>query len=131
MNHYSGFTFLEILVSLFLLSIALFGLDVIHLRTLRDTQSAWYFSLATLQLNNLSEQLHAMHSESELAAIIQEWNMQNQNVLPKGRGSVVKNSATYQVTIAWGNDSAPCTHNHIDISGCLREDIPLAVHSLN
>lgn len=110
-----GFNLIEILISLFIISLALLGLDAISIHTLRDTKTTYYFNAAIQQLNNLIEQLN-ITSQDELQNILNNWNKQNQEILPHGHGAIINNRAI----IYWGNyPQTNCEKNTIGTSGCL------------
>ncbi|HLB42192.1 MAG TPA: hypothetical protein VJN02_04970 [Gammaproteobacteria bacterium] len=115
-----GFSFIEILISLFILSLALLGLDAIHLSTLREVKSAYYFSIAIQQLNNMIERLSIANREN-LIEEERRWNIQNQHALPQGHGIILASHLNYQLSIFWGkNELSICDKNTIGTSGCLR-----------
>ncbi|HVE44126.1 MAG TPA: prepilin-type N-terminal cleavage/methylation domain-containing protein [Gammaproteobacteria bacterium] len=115
-----GFTFIEILISLVLLSLLFLMVDTLQAITLRKSYSAYYFSVATQQLHNMAQQLPADHIDAQTNI----WNMQNASVLPQGRGYVRQNHAHYLIDIFWGKDSQEsCEKNKLGLSGCLRKTV--------
>ncbi len=118
MTHQAGISFIEILVSLFLLSLFLLGLDAMALTGWREAQAAYYVTVANQQLHNLTERLQVNHQVTEEVA---RWNVQNQAVLPRGKGSVSGISPARVATISWGKENnSTCQKNKIGTSGCLR-----------
>jgi len=81
----SGFSFIELLVSLLLLSIALLGLDLTEITALRSTREAYFLSVATQQLENAENRLRVNH---QISAVLPIWNQQNQILLPEGHGEI-------------------------------------------
>ena len=116
----NGFTLLEVLISLFILSILLLGLDAMQLAALREAESAYYLSVATQQLNNMLERLQITKNDS-LSDQQQQWNQQNQMVLPNGRGVISGEYPHIKLAIYWGDESAgACEKDKIGQSGCLQ-----------
>jgi prepilin-type N-terminal cleavage/methylation domain-containing protein len=115
-----GFTLLELLISLTILSIALLGLDAAQLTSLHKLKSAYYFSVAAQQL----DRMHAILSvipDNDLTTALTTWNNQNQSVLPQGRGVLENRYPTPVISIFWGNTSAnECVKPTIGQSGCLK-----------
>lgn len=121
----SGFSFIEVLVSLLILSMMLLGLDASEYFAVRENRNAYFFSIATLQLQSMVERLKTLGTATGLDNQILIWNNQNQTVLPQGRGYISGQFPTYTITLFWGNEngSAICEENHGDFSGCLHEQI--------
>lgn len=119
MNQYLGFSLIEILISLFIISMMLLGFDAVQLTSLREMKSAYYFSVATQQLTVMAEQLHA-YQEGNLDKPLRSWNKQNKDVLPQGRGTITGIYPTFLLAIFWGNmPSEICYKDKIGQSGCL------------
>lgn len=128
MTIHKGYTLLEVVISLFLLSIAFLGLNVMHLRALHDIKTADYFVTANRQLINLKERLSTIQSDRELPEILNHWNQENRLSFPQGFGTVSGQFPDYDVTLFWGNKHILCTQNHIELSGCLREHLHVVSH---
>ncbi len=121
MHKYQGASLIEILVSLFLLSIMLFGLDALGLVVLHETKNAYYLAVAEQQMFNMIEQIHAAKNIDISSALIQ-WNKQNKQLLPQGIGEI---KGPY-LSIYWGSfPDYSCSKNKIGESGCLQADIKL------
>ena len=97
----TGFTLLEILISLFLLSLILLGLDAMQIYALRENRAAFYFLTAENQIDAMIERLYALNTQENLAEQINIWNQQNQEVLPLGKGSVSGYFPSYTLKIEW------------------------------
>jgi prepilin-type N-terminal cleavage/methylation domain-containing protein len=78
-----GFSFLELLFALLILSIALLGTVSIASKALVLNHDAYLYSIADLQLINLYERAKVHVATNEFA----EWNQVNAELLPKGQGT--------------------------------------------
>jgi Tfp pilus assembly protein PilV len=115
----AGSSFIEIIISMFLISLMLLGLDAMHIMALREAKSSYYFSVAMQQLLNMSERLHSS-DENDLTEQIAEWNKQNTVVLPDGRGVVSGRYPGIRVEVFWGdNKQHMCRANKIGLTGCV------------
>jgi prepilin-type N-terminal cleavage/methylation domain-containing protein len=111
-----GFTFIEILISLMLLSLLLISIDATQLTALRETETAYDFSAAVNQIQNLKAQLAAGIDPQTLAA----WNVQNANILPSGAGTFSNN----KIAVFWGEyKTLTCEKIELGPSGCVFENI--------
>lgn len=120
MRYQTGTSFIEILVSLSLLSLMLLGLDATEVISLQETKSDYYFSAAKQQVHVMMEKLQTIPNQTALNNFIPVWNNQNQSTLPQGRGLVSGTYPHYAITIFWGNKTeSSCIKNHIGLSGCL------------
>lgn len=119
MQNHSGTTFLEILISLFILSSILLGLDALQLTAWQKTKAEYYLSIASEQLISMSERIYAS-SENEIDTQFHRWNQQNQFLLPHGTGSISGTYPTYTITINWGViNEHDCNKPTTGTSGCL------------
>lgn len=124
-----GFTLLEILVAIVVLSLGLLGLAGLQAASLTNNQTAHYRSIATQQAYDISERMRANllgvsgGSYNNLAAIIPadpdcianvcapaqiaaadhaQWNSNNRDMLPGGSGTVASGAnGTFTITITW------------------------------
>jgi|GEM_PF-3611090 len=111
----SGLTFIEVLVSLFLLSVMILSLAAVQLTALREAKMNYWYSVAAQQIINLHEITTAMHASDETAIV--RWSEQTALLLPRGQA---KKISAKKILIHWGNRSEPsCTNNVIGSSGCL------------
>jgi hypothetical protein len=123
-SYFLGFSLLEVLISLFILSFALLGFEAMELHAFHETHSAFLFNIAMHQMANMSERLRVSDSEEALDDLIEEWNQQNQMLLPKGYGRVMGDFPTYTIFIFWGNVShVNCKEILLGSSGCIKEKI--------
>ncbi len=114
-----GFTFVEVLISLFLLSIILFSFTLIQFAAIRLTHRADSLLIVSRQLTNLSERLTALQTMHGLAAQIQSWNQENKEVLVNSQGRVTGIFPHYKATI--------CYQENLQIGKmhCITENISL------
>ncbi len=117
-NSLSGFSLIEVLVSLLLLAILFLGLEEGEIYALRESRNAWIVSVAVRQLENITERL-------SVSSEVTRWNEENAHVLPQGRGTVTGQFPIYVISIYWGesNNKNTCQENHLGMSGCLQEKI--------
>ena len=119
MKQSSGFSLIEILISFLLLSMILLGLDAIQIYTLRKAHSVYFLSLATIQLNNLSERLQASNGK-DLNSLWVSWNKE------KGTGMIQGNFPHYVATIFWGTRFQTVCQPYLKgKSGCLKISVTL------
>lgn len=124
---YCGFSLIEVLVSLFLLSFLLLGFDAIEISSLREERSAYFFSVATHQLHSIKERLCAASENPDIKKIMSVWNQENKMVLPEGKGKIEGNFPNYLLAISWGEmDWVRCKKIIIGESGCLFEKITVS-----
>ena len=115
MANKNGFTFIEIMVSLLILSLMLLGLDLAQLTALRNSNTSYYFAAAVSQLHLMQERLRVLN-DADMSDQLQRWNQQNAKLLPHGHG-IVDNK---KVTVYWGEGkSTSCVTNQIGLSGCV------------
>jgi len=81
----NGFTLLEVLVSVFILILVFLGLEAMELIALHQSQMAYHLSIATCQLNNMTERLRAFQGREGVEQEIEKWNKENKTVLPQSK----------------------------------------------
>lgn len=116
-----GFSLIEVLISLLLISFILLGLDAIQIYSLKQARIAYYFSIASHQINNMTERLITLQHHADLTEQIALWNRENSAVLPNSLGTVSGAFPHYIITLNWGNGSQHCERNRIGETGCLIE----------
>ncbi len=121
-----GFSLIEVLISLLLLSIVLFGLDAEQFYSLKEVKNAYFFSIAANQMNNAVERLSVLREQAGLESQILSWNAENQTALPQGWGTITGHFPEYVVTLSWGDATHACVKQQIGRTGCLRQTIQLA-----
>jgi prepilin-type N-terminal cleavage/methylation domain-containing protein len=104
LNLVAGFSLIEVLVSLLLLSIILLNFDAIEIYALHSLQDTYYFNVAAGQLNNMAERLRALGKYQGVDQQIEIWNNQNQQLLPKSKGIIEGKYPVYHLTLYWGEN---------------------------
>lgn len=99
----SGFSLIEVLISLLILSVILLGFDTMQVKALRENENAYLFTVAENQLNSMAERLYANGVLS--GAVIARWNEQNKLLLPHGKGSITGSYPNYTIALFWGEKS--------------------------
>jgi type IV pilus assembly protein PilV len=123
-----GFTLLEVLVALVVLSIGLLGLAGLQATSLRNNTSAYQRSIATMQAYDIADRMRANLpavksgayvingipagavtcnpcTSTQIATIdAQEWNGANAALLAGGAGTVAQGGNIFTVTISWSDD---------------------------
>lgn len=121
----SGVSLIEILISLFIISIMLFGLDAMQLIALREVKAAYYVTVATEQITSMRERLIVARNKNITRQIV-IWNKQNNEILPHGRGAVTGEYPYYEISIYWGNYlKQACSKNTVGQSGCLHSSLKI------
>lgn len=129
----SGFTLLEILVAIVVLSLGLLGLAGLQAATLRNNQIAYYRAIATQQTYDMADRIRANQAGvaagayNNLTAVIpadpdcvanvctpanmavadhSQWNNNNARMLPGGTGTVVSVAGgSFDITISWNENT--------------------------
>ncbi len=123
--NYQGFTLIEVLISLVLLSFILLGFDAMEVYSLRSARAAYYFHVAAHQLMSISERLRAMGQHFYIGEQVDIWNAQNKQLLPKGEGTVTGSYPNYEITIYWGDMPHVCQEIQLGQSGCVQKSMTL------
>lgn len=129
----TGFSLLEILVSLIILSIGMLGLAALQLNAIRYNHGAELRSIATQQALAMIERMRANRqgvadgaygslsgipaqanctacSTGEMAQKdLYDWNTSNAALLPAGQGTVTGNGPIHTVTVRWDNNRSGAT----------------------
>lgn len=106
MSQQAGSSLIEIVISIFLLSFMVLGLETMQLTALRIAKENYFFALGMQQiLNGIALNLDELNT----------WKEKNQTLLPNGLGEKLD----HKITISWGGVSLLCPKNKIGLSGCL------------
>ena len=98
-----GFTLLEVLLAMFILSFALLSITGMQLSALSHSRESYYYNLAVMQLNCMLERLRANTSITARNNELQRWNQINTRLLPQGQGSYQCQEHACTVSISWRN----------------------------
>lgn len=128
-----GFSLLEVLVSVVVLSIGLLGVAALQISAVRYNTSAQLRSIAISQMSAIIDRLEANSTglvagyynnvsglgskpscttctSSQIAAQdIYQWNYANSILLPSGQGTIQRNGTLLRITIRWDNDRSGAT----------------------
>lgn len=129
----NGFSLLEILISVVVLSIGLLGIAALQTRSVNYVHSGELRSIASYQAYNMLDRIRANKagrlagnyasvsgigsdpscstcSPIQIAQKDQfEWNSNNANLLPQGQGTVIQNGNIYTITVYWDNHRSGAT----------------------
>lgn len=100
----SGFSLLEVLVALVVLSIGLLGFAQAEIIALHHIQTAYWQSIAQLQMNALTERLRACHVLTDASCMSREitaWKTENGALLPAAHSEVTVSGSQYVLTLHW------------------------------
>lgn len=123
MHKMTGTSLIEILISLFLLSLLLFGWDTIQISALQIMQGAYHFHIAQQQLLNIAETIKSNNGID--ANTINVWHQQNKQLLPHAQGKISGHYPSFNIEVKWGNNPTCEFHNPLGKSGCLQLAINL------
>ncbi len=109
----SGFSIIEVLITLFITSVGLLSLAALQIQGLRCTHSAILRTHAVAYTTEMVEQLHATSATSPdapptyttdpciSAATIEEWQTHILESLPQGIGTVTIGASSATVQVGW------------------------------
>ncbi len=103
-NNNTGFTLLEILIAMLILSIGLLGFARAQIIGLRHNESAYLQTIATIQNNALAERFYIcnlIHASTCKAKQIDIWKTENKALLPQAESSVRQYSDHYTIILKW------------------------------
>lgn len=106
-----GFTLVEVLVTLLVVSIGLLGVAKLQVLALKNSYATYQRSVASAQTQDLVERLWAgmcvLGDVNKRSAIVAEWRKEHENrpatkiSMPDWSGSLVVDNYIYQVTVSW------------------------------
>lgn len=132
-NIQKGFSLLEVLISVVVLSIGLLGIAALQMNAIRYNHAAQLRSIAISQIGNIVDRMEANSagvaagyydnvsgsgsaitcttcSSSQIAQKdIYQWNTANKQLLPLGQGTITKNGNQLTITLRWDNDRTGAT----------------------
>jgi type IV pilus assembly protein PilV len=129
-QHQTGFTLLEVLVAIIVLSLGLLGLAGLQAATLRNNQIAYYRAIAIQQTYDMADRIRAnqagaaggfynnptatTHNCFGATCTPQDmaeedyfqWNNNNVRMLPAGAGTVVAAAGgNFDITVSWNENT--------------------------
>ena len=107
-SQFQGFTLIEILITMLILSIGLLSIAALQINALKQSQTAYYQSLANVQLASMLERLRANHSAAARVRECAAWNKEN-NELIAGKGECNCDGNTCTVILQWKNQTNSLT----------------------
>ncbi|MES2218478.1 MAG: prepilin-type N-terminal cleavage/methylation domain-containing protein [Pseudomonadota bacterium] len=114
----SGYTLLEVMISMFLLSIAMLGMDVMAVQSLHENRKIYYLSVAINEIEAMSERLQALGNADGLTEQITRWKQEINNLLPQSQGQVTGSFPDYEITLFWNQSTCQKITN-----GCLKTSV--------
>jgi prepilin-type N-terminal cleavage/methylation domain-containing protein len=122
-----GYSLIEVLMSLALLSLALLGVDAMEIQSLHENRNTYFFNVAINQFQSMRDRLHVLNKNSHLDDAVSKWQNENKIVLPQGYGQVIGSYPDYVVTLFWGEAShTECQKMTVSNAGCLSEKVFVA-----
>ena len=120
----SGFSLVEVLVSMLLMMSILLSFDAVALLALHKMRGAYFFNVAVTQATNMQERLRGMQdNREEFSRQVAVWNQENQAVLPNGAGTVFGYFPTYTILLKWGEKGLNCSQSRVGETGCIKNTI--------
>lgn len=121
MQHQQGFSLLEVLIALAILSLGLLGFAEAQLVALQQDQQAYLQSLTTQQLSNMAERLRACSVGNHILTTcltreISRWQKENKQLFPQAESQVIQKNNFYQLKIQWQIRSRSESSHHINFS---------------
>jgi prepilin-type N-terminal cleavage/methylation domain-containing protein len=119
-----GFTLLEVLMSLLLLSLIVFALDGVEILALRRCKASYLYAVAQNQFKNLITQLHTANPQFLTENLFNNWNNENQQLLPNSLSKISGVFPNLTIELLWGD------HQCNDLTGfseCIKEEVVLRV----
>lgn len=123
MPNVNGFTLLEIIISLFLLSIVLLGVDAAQVLVMRDSRGIYYFNQASVMAANMAEYLVAHHGDT--SGYERKWQLKIAEILPISSGYVSRSQSSHVVKVWWGGESRECRKTKQGVKGCVVLNVPV------
>lgn len=97
----NGFSLIEIMLALLILSVGLLGITGMQVWGLKYTNEVYYQSLASTQLSGMMDRLRANTSQAAREREAGRWNVLNARLLPQGKGEYTCSNNACTVRIQW------------------------------
>ncbi len=95
----TGFSLLELLVSMFILALGLLGIETLEIQAANMAVTAYQHSLAQQAIANIRERIY--FAPTDMTTQIMQWQMEIAELLPKGQGKVSGTYPNYQLQVCW------------------------------
>jgi prepilin-type N-terminal cleavage/methylation domain-containing protein len=122
MSTQQGLSLIEILVSLCIFSLLLFGVNSAQFAALRAAKQSYWLALAQAQLMTLNERLQVT-PPNQFQEVIQAWQSNTALLMPHGRGEISGYPPDVLATIFWGDTNKNCLNHPSPNDGCLQMEI--------
>jgi type IV pilus modification protein PilV len=96
-----GFSLLEVLISLFIISLGLLGIAGLEIIAFRDTQEAYYQSVAIAQLTSMFERFQANLSNNGRTQECHLWSRNGLLLLPNASAECNCAAHLCRVALTW------------------------------
>lgn len=96
-----GMTLLEVMVSLFILSVGFAGFYAMQFTALSETRNAFYLAVAVNQMRGF-ENIFVTRDDFRGIAF-EEWVQQNKTLLPNAISEISESNDSSIVSLCWGN----------------------------
>lgn len=116
MRYSCGFTLLEVMISLFILSLVLFGVTAAEINALREARGILYFNRAVSLNENMAEYLLVY---GDASGYLPQWQHEVQRTLPDASAAVTGFSPHFTISITWGGRDLACHQSKAALSGCV------------
>ena len=93
----SGFSLLEVLIALFILTFSLLTLSFTEISVFRSATDTYFTSLGQVQDVNMAECMKVSSSSDCLLP----WNTENAKLIPDANGSVKKLTSSNKISLCW------------------------------
>lgn len=106
MNYQQGFSLLEVLIALAILSFGLLGFAEAELWVLQTNRNTYFHSVAVNQINNMAEMFRScvIKNQLEIGCVnnsSKEWQKENLAIFPKAQSHVMAFGSAWQIKLDW------------------------------
>jgi len=96
-----GFSLIEVMLSLFILSVGLLGFTRSQLMALRTSEQAYFINLADLKANELAEHVYSCGDQACIQAQLALVEEDIAKIFPEGEAFLTKQGHDCQYKISW------------------------------
>src|SRR3989338_1547406 len=122
-----GYSLIEILVALFILSVGLLAIAGMQLVALKDTESAYLRTIAIVQAASMLQRLEANETVSTRLHELKILNKQNESLLPQGKGEYHCVDKNCCIDLTWLKQGI----QNLQFGKCYRGSLPRHDRSIN